>query len=175
MSAAAEAWRLETYARLASTSDLCRDRAQAGEAAGLAVRADEQTAGRGTQGRLWVSPPGNLYLSVLLRPRIPPREAPQIAPGVGALVAAALQPFAPAKLEVKWPNDVLLDGAKLAGILVESAASGASLDWLVIGIGANLATAPTLPDRPTATLSGALTAPAAAAVILDALTPLLRL
>lgn len=171
MSEPAVTWRLELHDSLASTSAVCRAAAEAGAPAGLAVMARTQTAGRGTQGRRWASPPGNLYLSVLLRPAVPAREAPDFAPRVGAALLAALTPLAPASLTLKLPNDVLMSGAKLAGVLVETAASGPTLDWMVIGIGVNLATAPALSDRETACL-GPLDPEAVAHLILTALEPL---
>ncbi len=166
MIAAAVQWRLETHDRLTSTSDACRQAALAGAPEGLAIRATQQTAGRGTNGRSWASPPGNLYLSLLLRPSIPPREASHFSLHAGLAVAEALQAHAPKPLSLKWPNDVLLNGAKLAGILVETAATGDTLDWMIIGIGANLAIAPTLPDRATASLNAQISPePAAHAVL----------
>lgn len=158
-------WRLEVHETLGSTSDLCREHALAGEAGGLAVLALQQTAGRGSRGRAWVSPPGNLYLSLLLRPTTKPREAGMWALLAGVAVAEALAEFG---VVLKWPNDILHDGAKLGGILIESsmAASGA-LDFLVIGIGLNLAHAPILPERRTATLAGAADPQVTAQRILD--------
>lgn len=117
--------------------------ARGGEPEGLAVLAGRQTAGRGSRGRTWESPPGALCLSVLLQPRDPPA-----ASGHWALLAAlalhgALAPFAPdGTLSLKWPNDVLIAGRKLGGILLDAATGPAGLDWLVIGFGANLASAP---------------------------------
>ncbi|TDH64072.1 biotin--[acetyl-CoA-carboxylase] ligase [Dankookia rubra] len=151
-------WRLEVHAALPSTSALLARRAEAGEAEGLAIRALEQTAGRGRAGRAWASPPGNLYLSVLLRPAGPAREAPQwsLLAGVALAEAAAGHVPDPAALRLKWPNDLLLGGAKAGGILAESALTPAgAVAWLVLGIGVNLAHAPALPDRPTAVLDGA--------------------
>ncbi|MFC7477371.1 biotin--[acetyl-CoA-carboxylase] ligase [Dankookia sp. GCM10030260] len=151
-------WRLELHATLPSTADLLLRRAEAGEAEGLAILAREQTAGRGRSGRAWASPPGNLYLSVLLRPAGPAREAPQwsLLAGLALAEAAAAAIGEPAALRLKWPNDLLLRGAKCAGILAETALTPAGgIDWLTLGIGVNLAHAPSLADRPTATLDGA--------------------
>jgi BirA family transcriptional regulator, biotin operon repressor / biotin---[acetyl-CoA-carboxylase] ligase len=151
-------WRLEVHATLPSTADLLMRRAEAGEAEGLAILAREQTAGRGRAGRVWASPPGNLYLSVLLRPEGPAREAPQwsLLAGLALAEAAAGSIPEPGALRLKWPNDLLLHGAKCAGILAESAlAPAGGIAWLTLGIGVNLAHAPTLPDRPTAVLAGA--------------------
>lgn len=148
-------WRLRMHESLPSTSDLLLRLAAAGEPEGLAVMARRQTGGRGRDGRAWSSPEGNLYLSLLLRPGAPAREAGQWALLAALVVAEGLAPFTPdpAALRLKWPNDVLLGEAKLAGVLCESAATpDGRLDWLVLGIGANLAEAPSLPDRPTACL-----------------------
>lgn len=150
-----EGWRLEVHEALPSTSDLLRQRAEAGAAEGLAILAREQTAGRGRAGRTWASPPGNLYLSVLLRPTGPAREAPQWSLLAGLALAEAVADIVPdpAALRLKWPNDLLRGGAKCAGILAESALRpDGGLAWLTLGIGVNLAHAPALPDRPTATL-----------------------
>ncbi len=153
-------WRLERFARLPSTADLLRSRAEAGEAAGLALLADAQSAGRGQHGRSWASPPGNLYLSVLLRPPVRLWPAPWSLLAAVAL-AEALEAAGAAAITLKWPNDVLLEGRKLAGILPEAAVgAGGMLAWLGMGFGVNLAHAPALPDRPTAALADITTAPA---------------
>ena len=117
-------WRLRRYASLPSTSDLCVRLAREGEPEGVAVLAERQTAGRGSRGRTWESPPGSLCLSVLLRPR----RDPASASGQWALLAAlalhdALAPHAPpGALSLKWPNDVLVAGRKAGGILLDAAA-----------------------------------------------------
>jgi BirA family biotin operon repressor/biotin-[acetyl-CoA-carboxylase] ligase len=150
------AWRLAIHDILPSTADLCRSRAEAGEPEGLAILARQQTAGRGTRGRVWAGAPGNLFLSALLRPGGPAREASQWSLLAGVALAEALAPHLPdeAALSLKWPNDVLLNGRKVAGILAESAADGqGGLTWLALGFGANLAVAPVVPDRATACLA----------------------
>ena len=149
------AWRLRTFPSIASTSDLCVSLAAAGEPEGLAVLALRQTAGRGSRGRGWESPGGNLHLSALLRPRGPASEAGRwallAAVALAEAVASALPD--PSRLRLKWPNDLLLDGAKIAGILIDSAAdSRGQLDWMVIGFGVNLAHAPEIAGRTTARL-----------------------
>jgi BirA family biotin operon repressor/biotin-[acetyl-CoA-carboxylase] ligase len=149
-------WRLSIFDTLGSTSDFCIARAEAGEPAGLAVLARRQDRGRGRNGRPWASSEGNLLLSVLLRPEGKARDAGlwSLLVGVALMDALAEHAAEPGRLALKWPNDVLLDGRKLAGILIDSAAgAGDGLDWLVVGIGANLAVAPELPDRPTACLA----------------------
>jgi BirA family biotin operon repressor/biotin-[acetyl-CoA-carboxylase] ligase len=167
----AAAWRLQHFLSLASTSDLCRSRAVAGEPEGLAVLADRQTAGRGSRGRAWESPSGNLSLSVLLRPKEPMARVGQWSLLAGVALAEALAPFAP--VTVKWPNDLLLHDRKLAGILIDAVADETGwVSWLVLGMGANLASAPTLPDRPTAAIADVAPPPSArdiAAATLDRL------
>ena len=157
-------FRLECHEVLESTSTLLKQRAEAGAAEGLAIQALRQSAGRGRQGRGWDSPAGNLYISVLLRPAVPLREAPQWSFVAAVALAETLKPLLPkaARPMLKWPNDLLLDGAKAAGILVETGvAANHELDWICIGMGVNIATKPNLPDRATACLAEHLPAPPA--------------
>ena len=142
---AAAGFRRERHASLPSTNDLLRDYAAAGEPEGLIVTAERQTAGRGRQGRAWSSPPGNLYASLLLRPAGPLAAAATLSLVVPLSVVDALAGLldSPTRLAVKWPNDVLLDGAKLAGILLEGADDGAGgCAWVIAGVGVNLAAVP---------------------------------
>ena len=145
-------WRLEVFEELGSTSTECAERARAGEAGGLAVLALRQTAGRGSRGRLWQAPEGNLNLSVLLRPQRLAAEAGMFALLAGIAVAEALQALTGLTVMLKWPNDVLLGQAKLAGILIDAVSAGPGLDWLVIGIGINLREAPRIEGRRTTSL-----------------------
>lgn len=157
------AWRLETHDELPSTSDLVRTRAEAGEPAGLAVLARRQTQGRGSRGRAWSTPAGNLAISVLLRPHLPMREAGGMSLLSGLALAEAVAEILPPgpALALKWPNDVLLAGNKLAGILLESHGDGqGGVVWVIPGIGVNLAHAPLLPDRVAACLADHMPAPA---------------
>jgi len=166
------AFRLECHEVLESTSTLLKQRAEAGAAEGLAIQALRQNAGRGRQGRGWESPAGNLYISVLLRPAVPLREGPQWSFVAAVALADTIKTLLPeaAKLTLKWPNDLLLDGAKAAGILVETGvAPSHALDWICIGMGVNIATKPSLPDRATACLAEFLPAPPAPEVLAAAL------
>jgi BirA family biotin operon repressor/biotin-[acetyl-CoA-carboxylase] ligase len=138
-------WRLRECESLPSTSDLCATLAQAGEPERLAILAARQTAGRGSRGRTWETLAGNLALSVLLRPHDPPEAAGHWALLAALALAEAIEAAGSPPLRLKWPNDVMLDGRKLAGILLDSAVEAGRLDWLVIGFGANLAAAPDLP------------------------------
>ena len=149
-------WRLEIHPSLPSTTDFCRALAEAGQPEGAAILALQQTAGRGTRGRAWVGAAGNLFLSVLLRPSGQSCEAPQWSLLAGVALAEALAAHLPAHAApaLKWPNDVLLHGRKLAGILLESAIDrNGGLSWLTLGLGANLATAPRVADRETACIA----------------------
>lgn len=159
-------WRLRVFESLPSTSDLCRDMAAAGETEGLAVLARRQTAGRGSRGRAWQDGLGNLHFSVLLRPREPARMAGHYALLAGVAVADVLDR---PDIALKWPNDVLLGGAKLGGILVDCAQQDGIFLWLVIGIGLNLAAAPQGLDRQVACLDGALAPEDVALRLLDRL------
>jgi BirA family biotin operon repressor/biotin-[acetyl-CoA-carboxylase] ligase len=140
--------------------------AKAGAADGTALRADRQTAGRGRADRPWSSPAGNLHLSVLVRPAVPSRRYAELA-FVAALAAGdAIDGWsrAPARLKLKWPNDLLFDGLKMGGILIE----GADLGRLVVGIGLNLISHPTDSQWPATDLaSHVATAPAPQAAARD--------
>ncbi len=156
---AATGWRLRVHESLPSTSGLLVALAEAGEPEGLAVLARRQTAGRGRQGRVWDSQPGNLHASVLLRPALPPRFLPQWSLLAAVALAEALESFLPPgtrdRLRLRWPNDLLLDGAKCAGILVDAGIAASVDAWVVIGFGANLARAPEVPGRAVACLADA--------------------
>jgi BirA family biotin operon repressor/biotin-[acetyl-CoA-carboxylase] ligase len=137
---------------LPSTQTIAMAEARAGAPEGLAIMARRQTAGRGRGGREWSSPAGNLAISIVLRPNADIAEAPQWALRTAVALAEALLPYAPA-LQLKWPNDVMLGDAKLAGILVEADAdTNGRIAHLVLGIGANLGHAPDLAGRATACL-----------------------
>ena len=132
---------------------------------GTWVRADTQTGGRGRRGRTWVSVPGNLFVSVLTRPQPGEEPAQQLSFVAAVALARALDRWvAPDRLTLKWPNDVLLDGVKVAGILLESGA-GAT----IVGIGVNLAGHPTVTERPATSLPAAGIAAPPAADVAEAL------
>lgn len=129
-----------------STSEDAKALAADGAPGLTIVWAREQTAGRGRHGRSWNSPRGNLYLSILLRPTCAIADAPQIGFAVGAAMARTIRDVAGAEVDLKWPNDLLLGGAKISGILLESAArADGNLDWVVAGIGVNVDSQPDVP------------------------------
>jgi BirA family biotin operon repressor/biotin-[acetyl-CoA-carboxylase] ligase len=118
-----------------STSNRLKSLARGGAAEWTVVLADVQTGGRGREGRTWVSPPGGLYLSVLLRPRFEKVGLLPLAAGVAVAEAAGELGV---RTELKWPNDVLASGRKLAGILSEAASGAAGVEWVALGIGVNV-------------------------------------
>lgn len=136
------AWTLRRFDVLDSTNEEVRRQAEAGVAEGLAVLAKSQTAGRGRRGRSWESPEGNLFLSLLLRPKVTPAEAAKLSFLLAVAISETVELAAPAltgRVACKWPNDVLVDGAKISGVLLESRTRpDGALDWVIAGIGANL-------------------------------------
>jgi len=148
------------FETLDSTNEEAERQLAAGAEGPVWIVADEQTDGRGRSGRRWHSPKGNLYASLLLRLNITPSIATQLS-FVAALAAyeAVARHLDPAKLEglrLKWPNDVLLDGAKLAGVLIESAAAPDRRGLAIIaGIGINVSHAPADTGRAVASLEAA--------------------
>ncbi len=131
--------------RVGSTNDEACRLAAEGAADGTVVWARRQTAGRGRRGRRWESPVGNLYFSVIMRPRVDTATGAQVSFVAALAIADAVAGILPAgaRIEQKWPNDVLVRGAKITGILLESSGgAGHSVDWIVVGCGVNVAQAP---------------------------------
>lgn len=132
------------YQELPSTMDAAHELAAHDAPEGTCVWAERQTAGRGRSGRAWVSPPGGVYLSVILRPSRPSVELPQLTLVAGLAAAEAIHELTGLPAAIRWPNDVLLHDRKLVGILTEARHSA------VIGLGINVATAQAdLPDTAT--------------------------
>jgi BirA family biotin operon repressor/biotin-[acetyl-CoA-carboxylase] ligase len=133
-------YRLEALDEVGSTNAVAQERARAGAASGLWITARRQAAGRGRQGRTWTSEPGNLYASLLLRDPVPPARLGElplvVAVALHDAVADLMPPPLRPGLAIKWPNDLLLGGAKLAGILVEGMTDGTN-QTVVIGVGVN--------------------------------------
>lgn len=113
--------------------------AEAGAPEGTVVIAESQAAGKGRLGRQWISPSGvNLYMSVILRPMLPPYEAPQLTFLSAVAVARAINIETGLKPAIKWPNDLLLDGSKVAGLLNEMNSETDRIGFLILGIGLNI-------------------------------------
>jgi BirA family biotin operon repressor/biotin-[acetyl-CoA-carboxylase] ligase len=128
---------IHRYERIGSTSDRLKEMAEAGAPDWTVVTAKEQTAGRGRQGRKWHSPPGSLYMSVLARPLIKPAILTRVPLAASLALGRAIGP-ADSRLTLKWPNDLLFEDRKLAGVLPEARSSRDVVNYLVIGYGVNI-------------------------------------
>lgn len=150
--------RIVWLAETDSTQRVARELARDGCEEGTCVVAEAQTAGRGRLGRSWHSPPGtNVYLSIVLRPPLPPGRVPQLALVAGLAVADAVAGVPGLVPRLKWPNDVVLDGRKAAGILTEMEAEVERVHHVVAGIGLNVNAAefpPELAGRATSLCLG---------------------
>ncbi len=127
---------VEYHDSIPSTNERARELAAEG-AENVVVLADEQTGGRGRLNREWSSPSGGVWLSILLRPDIPPAQVPLYTLAAAVATATAARE-AGVEAEIKWPNDVLVDGSKLTGILTEMEGEADRVGWLVVGIGTNV-------------------------------------
>jgi len=124
------------YPSVTSTMDVARKAAREGAKEGTVIVAEEQTIGRARLGRAWINPPGVLATSIILRPEMGQLIRLSM---VGSLVTSrCIEKATGLKTTIKWPNDVLVRGKKISGILLESALRGQSVDWAVIGIGINV-------------------------------------
>jgi BirA family biotin operon repressor/biotin-[acetyl-CoA-carboxylase] ligase len=154
-----DGWTLVALDTVGSTNDEAAQLADSGAPEGTVVWSREQTGGRGRRGRHWASPVGNLYTSTILRPDCPAQRAAEL----GFAAALAVADIVPAgrEVRVKWPNDVLVDGGKIAGILLESAiGQTGQVQHVVAGIGVNVGFAPQLPEMryPGSALGGSVEA-----------------
>jgi BirA family transcriptional regulator, biotin operon repressor / biotin---[acetyl-CoA-carboxylase] ligase len=131
---------LELLVETASTLDVAHVLAERGAPAGTVVLADSQRAGRGRHGRAWSSKPGQGVWSTIIERPTDAAALDVLSIRVGLGCAEALDPLAGARVDVKWPNDLLVGGAKLGGILVEARWTGGAPAWVAIGIGVNVQT-----------------------------------
>ena len=140
-------WQIQLYQNVLTTQNYAHDAAKAGDSEGVVVQALSQLGGKGRHGKDWQSPIGNLYLSVLLRPACGVERAGELAFVIAVALSAALDDYIDLKKHVKtlkWPNDILVDGLKLSGILLESNIKDNALDSIIAGIGVNIFKAPEL-------------------------------
>ena len=137
------------HEKIGSTNDEARRLAQQGAPNGTVIHADEQTSGRGRLSHTWFSPPGNLYLSVLLRTGQPATRTSELSFLAAIAVADTVETLLPRQIRtmLKWPNDVLVNGAKIAGILIEQVDEAT-----IIGIGLNVLEAPSNAAYKTTTI-----------------------
>jgi BirA family biotin operon repressor/biotin-[acetyl-CoA-carboxylase] ligase len=127
------------FSEIDSTNRFAFQRASEGGDEGEVVIAESQTRGKGRLGRSWFSPPGlSLYLSVILRPKLPPADAPKLTLVSAVALAETVQSFLGTPPAIKWPNDITVGGKKLAGILTESSCVADAVRFVIVGIGVNL-------------------------------------
>jgi len=134
---------VHAFEKLESTNTTAMKLASDGAPEGTLVVSDAQSAGRGRLGRRWASPPGkNIYASVILRPEFPPSKAPLVTLAASVALCRAINSYAGLEARIKWPNDILADGRKLAGILTEMSSEPDRVRHVVIGMGVNVNSRP---------------------------------
>jgi BirA family transcriptional regulator, biotin operon repressor / biotin---[acetyl-CoA-carboxylase] ligase len=166
-----DGYRLVSRETVGSTNDEAKRLARSGAEQGTLVWALEQTAGRGRRAREWVSPRGNLYASLVLRPACPLDRAAQLGFVAALAVGEALAALVPGLGEpaLKWPNDVLVGGRKIAGLLLESEiGENGNLGFLIVGVGINLVSAPSDAEFPATSVAGEGYRPPEPAAMLEA-------
>jgi BirA family biotin operon repressor/biotin-[acetyl-CoA-carboxylase] ligase len=132
--------RIHHFREISSTMDAARELAKRGAREGTIVIAEAQTRGRGRLSREWLSPEGGIYFTIILRPRISPAYAPRINLMAGVAVAATIKELYGLKAQLKWPNDVLIEGKKVCGILAEMDAETDVVNFVNVGTGINVNT-----------------------------------
>lgn len=140
-------WRVQLYQSVETTQTPVHEAVKAGEGEGFVVQALMQESGKGRQGNKWDSPIGNLYMSILLRPNCALERAGELAFVVAVALSKALDDYIDTnkhKKTLKWPNDILIDGLKLSGILLESDIKDNKLNALIVGMGVNIFKPPKL-------------------------------
>lgn len=151
-------YHLLSFDELDSTNEEAKRLARAGGSHGAVVWAKRQSSGKGRMGRSWISAEGNLFVSVLLQPEKPMAELAQLSFVAALAVLEALSPMLERgkKLETKWPNDILLDGRKIGGILLESfRTEGSNKPWVIVGVGVNVDSFPPNTEFPATCLKDA--------------------
>lgn len=127
------------YQEIGSTNDEAFRLGMEGAPEGTVIVANSQSAGKGRLQRSWFSPPSsNIYTSVILRPEFNPADAPRITIMAGLAAAQTIETYCPRKTRIKWPNDILLDGKKVCGILAQMQSNEDKIDFIILGIGINV-------------------------------------
>jgi len=135
------------YPSVDSTNDVARELAREGVLEGIVVLADEQKAGRGRRGRRWLAPAGTcLLFSLLLRPPLPPHQCQRLTMACSLALAEAIESHTGLAIGLKWPNDLLIGGKKVGGILTELGVEKEQLEYAIVGIGLNVNLDFTLPE-----------------------------
>ena len=131
--------KIYAYQKLKSTNDNAARFAETGESEGSIVVAEEQTRGRGRLGRQWHSPAGaGIYLSIILKPKFKPEFAPGLSIMTAVALADTINEYLPGKVKIKWPNDILINNKKVAGILTELSSEKNKINYVIIGAGINV-------------------------------------
>ena len=130
---------VHAYRSVKSTNDLAAKLADEDTPEGVIVTAEKQTRGRGRLGRHWYSPPKTgIYLSIILRPQFPPEDAPGLSVMTAAALADTIAHWRPGLVQIKWPNDLWINGRKTAGILTELSAERDKINHVIVGVGINV-------------------------------------
>ncbi len=154
-------YHLLSFDEIDSTNEEAKRLAKGGGHHGAVIWAKKQTAGKGRLGRVWTSSQGNLFVSILLHPEKPMKDLAQLSFVTAVAVMEALEPLLPPgrRLQCKWPNDILLSGKKVGGILLESFQSGKASEkgkpWVVVGVGINVESFPAKTEFPATCLKDA--------------------
>ncbi len=148
--------RIHYFSEIGSTMDAARELAKRGTGEGTIVISEAQTRGRGRLSREWLSPEGGIYFTLVLRPKISPAYASRINLMVSVAVAATIRKLFRLKAELKWPNDVLIEGRKVCGILAEMDAEMDVVNFVNVGIGINANTSIPQFEKTVTSLKGAL-------------------
>jgi len=130
-------YKIYHYDNVSSTNDVAKEIAKKDDKEKIVVLAETQTSGKGRLGRSWISPKGGLWFSIVMRPQISPKEALKLTFTTSSAVAKTIQQMFGLKTEVKWPNDVLVKGRKICGILTEASTRESMVEFVVIGVGIN--------------------------------------
>ncbi|KPV62829.1 MAG: putative biotin ligase [Candidatus Bathyarchaeota archaeon BA1] len=125
------------FTETTSTNDVAKELAAKGAREGTVIISESQSLGRGRLGREWVSPRGGIWFSVILRPKITPKDAPKLTFTAAVVVAKTIRKMLKLNAEIKWPNDVLINGRKVCGILTETSIKGGTMDFAIVGVGIN--------------------------------------
>lgn len=131
-------YRIYRYDRVSSTNEIAKEIARKTDEAKIVVLAETQTRGRGRFGRQWISPKGGLWFSIILRTEMSPMEAMKLTFITSLAVAETVHEMFDLRAEVKWPNDVLVSGKKICGILTETIVKDNMVEFAVIGVGINV-------------------------------------
>ena len=148
--------RIHYFPKVGSTMDIARELATKGAGEGTIVIAEVQVRGRGRLSREWLSPKGGIYFTLILRPKINPAYAPRINLMASVAVATTIRKLYKIKAELKWPNDVLIEGRKVCGILAEMDAETDVVNFINLGIGINANTSVTQFEKTASSLKDAV-------------------